>query len=256
MTAAGVATIPAAPTIVMLAVDDLDIGLDFRLDEDPDDLADLAASIAELGVLQPLTVRQTDAGWEVVAGRRRLAAARQAGLMSVPCTLRTLTADEAADVALAENLHRRDLSAVEVALALARLRDQGLNQTQIAERVGRSQGTVSALLRLLDIPAHLRDRVHRREIGYRTALDLTRRRSYTKKAPGTKGTPPPGRRRRRHRRHLLAAPPRPADRRDHLHPPPPTRQRPRSLRTPAGAPRARQRARRRHPCTRRTGGLS
>lgn len=188
MTAA--VTAAPAPSIVLLAVDDLHLGLDFRLDDDTDDLADLATSVAELGVLQPLTVRQNAAGWEVVAGRRRLAAARLAGLEQVPCTLRQLTDDEAADIALAENLHRRDLSAVEVALALKRLRDQGLNQTQIADRVGRSQGTVSALLRLLDIPAQLRDRVHRREIGYRTALDLAGRRSYTKKAPGTKGTPP------------------------------------------------------------------
>jgi ParB/RepB/Spo0J family partition protein len=108
-------TTPRTARIVMLPVDQLTLGLDFRLDEDTSDLADLAMSVAELGVLQPLVVRQVADGWEVIAGRRRLAAARLADIDTVPCILRDLTDNEAADVALAENLHRRDLSPVEVA---------------------------------------------------------------------------------------------------------------------------------------------
>lgn len=171
-------------------VDRLDIGVDFRLDDDAQDLAELAASIAELGVLQPITVRRLDDGrLEVIAGRRRLAAARIAGLDTIPATFVDVDDDQAADVALAENLHRRDLSPVEVALAFARLRERGLNGRQIAARVGRSEATVSNYLRLLEIPAHLRERVHRRELGVGTALDLAGRRSYTPRGgAGTHGS--------------------------------------------------------------------
>lgn len=167
-----------APGILMLPVDQLTIGLDFRLDDDAEDLEELALSIGELGVLQALVVRQVKDGWEVVAGRRRLAAARIAGLSSVPCLLRTLTADEAADVALAENIHRRALSPIEEGLAFARLRDQGLNHTQIAARVGRSQPHVSMLLRVLELPEELQAKIHRREMGYTTALDRWGRKRF------------------------------------------------------------------------------
>lgn len=189
MTAAETTT--TTPAMLMLPTDQLTLGLDFRLDEDADDLADLAASIGALGVLQALTVRQTTHGWEVVAGRRRLAAARIAGLEHVPCVLRQLTDNEAADAALAENLHRRDLSPVEIALALQRLRyDEGLAVADIATRIGRSAATVYVLLQVLTLPDALRSRVHRRELNVKTALDLNGRRSYTKKAPGSKGAPP------------------------------------------------------------------
>lgn len=158
-------------TLLDLPVDRLHLGLDFRLDDDPESLAELAASIAEIGILQPLVVRPSGGGWEVVAGRRRLAAARIAELAEVPCLVRDLTDDQAADIALVENTHRRDLSPVEEGLAFARLRDQGLTQMQIAARVGRSQATVSSLLRVLELPAGLTGKIHRREMSYRTALD-------------------------------------------------------------------------------------
>lgn len=158
-----------------LPLDRLTIGEDVRLDEDADALAELAASVATLGVLQPLVVRTTVDGWEVVAGRRRLAAARIAEMETVPCIVRDLDDARAFDVALAENMHRRALSWIEVALAYARLRDRGLVQSQIAALVGKHQTHVSQILRLLDIPKELQDRVHRREIGYMTALDLARR---------------------------------------------------------------------------------
>lgn len=164
-----------APTVLMLPVEQLTFGLDFRLDDDADAVAQLAVSISELGMLQPIVVRQIADGWEVVAGRRRLTAARVVGLDVVPCVLRSMTDDEAADVALAENLHRRNLSPVEEGLAFARLRKQGLTQTQIGERVGRSQTHVSMLLRVLDLPEELRQKVHRREMSYVTALDRAKR---------------------------------------------------------------------------------
>lgn len=166
------------PTIIMLPVTALALGDDFRLDDDVEALAEMAASIAEHGVLQPLTVRQVADGWEVVAGRRRLAASRMAGLEIVPCLARSLTDDEAVDIALTENIHRRDLSAVEEGLAFARLRDQGLTQVQIAQRVGRSQTHVSMLLRVLDLPVEIRDKIHQRRMSYATALDRWGRKRF------------------------------------------------------------------------------
>lgn len=163
------------PTVAEVEVERLTIGEDVRLDEDPDAIGELAYSISELGVLQPLIVRRTAGGVEVVAGRRRLAAARMAGLDTVPCIFRDLTDNEAFDSALAENLHRRSLSWIEVALAYDKLRSRGLQQREIATLVGKHESHVSAVLQLLTIPRDLQQRVHRREISYSTALDLARR---------------------------------------------------------------------------------
>jgi ParB/RepB/Spo0J family partition protein len=172
---------------MQIPLDDLTFGDDVRLDEDPDALGQLAFSIAELGILQPLLVRPMADMWEVVAGRRRLAAARLAGLETVPCIVRDIDDDRAFDLALAENLHRRDLSWIEVALAYDRLRARGLQQRQIATLVGRHESQVSQVLKLLTIPREIQDRVHRREISYSTALDLATR-GKTKNTTGGKGT--------------------------------------------------------------------
>lgn len=189
MTASRVAA-PERPSVelLMLPVGSLFPGDDFRIDDDVDDLAELAASIAEYGVLQPLLVRQARSGWEVVAGRRRLAASRTAGLEHVPCVVRSLTDDEAADAALTENLHRRDLSPIEVALAMARLRDKGLTQKAIAARIGRSDFYVSVLLQLLQMPKRVQNKVHAGKMSYRTAYDQWKR---DRVASGARqGTPP------------------------------------------------------------------
>lgn len=204
-----------------LPLDQLTIGEDVRLDEDGAALDELATSISTLGVLQPLTVRPAKDGrwevagrWEVVAGRRRLAAARIAGLDTIPCIVRALDDDQAFDAALAENLHRRDLSWIEVALAYARLRDRGLTQAQIGAVVGKSHQHVSFILQLLTIPTELQDRVHRREISYMTALDLHRRGRTRKQGGGIGQQVDRADRRRRPDSHPLATPPRPPDLRD------------------------------------------
>lgn len=170
--------------VLDLPVDLLTIGEDVRLDEDPEAIAGLAFSVAHLGVLQPLTVRPAGDGWEVIAGRRRLTAARMAELATVPCIVVDLDDDRSFDATLAENLHRRDLSWIEVALAYARLRDRGLQQRQIAAQVGKSEAHVSKVLKLLTLPPEIRDRVHRREITYTTAIDLAKRASGPKKIGG------------------------------------------------------------------------
>jgi ParB family chromosome partitioning protein len=163
-------------TVSMVPIEVLTLGDDFRLDDDPEALAELTASIAEFGLLQPLLVRPTHDGHEVVAGRRRLAACRAAGLTAVPCVIRLLTTEQALDAALVENLHRRELSPIEVALALARMRDEkGLTQAAIAERIGRSGFYVSVILRLLEMPKRIQNKVHTGKMSYSTAYDNWKR---------------------------------------------------------------------------------
>ena len=113
-------------------------------------LEELAASIRELGVLQPLSVRRRNGTWELIAGERRLRAAKLAGLETVPCL--SVAADEqtSALLALVENLQRRDLDFREEALALRRLMEEfGLTQEECAARIGKSQSAVANKLRIL-----------------------------------------------------------------------------------------------------------
>lgn len=113
-------------------------------------LEELALSIREHGVLQPLSVRKTQCGYELVSGERRLRAARLAGLGEVPCILVNVDGEKSSLLALVENLQRRDLDFVEEAAALARLiRTYGLSQEEAARRLGKSQSAVANKLRLL-----------------------------------------------------------------------------------------------------------
>lgn len=117
---------------------------------EPEALRELADSIARYGILQPLTVRRVAGAYELVAGERRLRAARLAGCTEVPCILLTASDEESGMVALVENLQRRDLDYIEEAEGLSRLmRLYGLSQEQAAARVGKSQGAVANKLRLL-----------------------------------------------------------------------------------------------------------
>ena len=112
-------------------------------------LEELAASIRQHGILQPLTVRQTDTGWELVAGERRLRAAKLAGLTAVPCIPIHTTREDSAVLALLENLQRQDLHFLEEAEALAALVETcGLTQEEAAARLGRSPSAVANKLRL------------------------------------------------------------------------------------------------------------
>lgn len=113
-------------------------------------LEELAASIREHGVLQPLSVRKTDSGYELVSGERRLRASKLAGFSDVPCILINVDSEGSSLLALVENLQRRDLDFVEEAAALARLiRTYGLSQEETARRIGKSQSAVANKLRLL-----------------------------------------------------------------------------------------------------------
>ena len=133
-----------------------------RRNFDQPSLEELARSIQALGLLQPLTVRRREGRWELVAGERRLRAARLAGLEEVPCLSVQTDSQSSSLLALVENLQRRDLDFWEEALALRRLIDTfHLSQEEVARRVGKSQSAVANKLRLLklspDTLALLRD---------------------------------------------------------------------------------------------------
>ena len=118
-----------------------------------DALEELAASIKEHGVLQPLSVRRTAGGYELVSGERRLRASKLAGLTEVPCIVVTVDGQESSLLALVENLQRRDLDFVEEAAALSALiQTYRLSQEEAARRIGKSQSAVANKLRLLRLP--------------------------------------------------------------------------------------------------------
>lgn len=119
---------------------------------DVGDVTELAASIAAVGLLEPLVVRANDNGFEVVCGARRLAAATKAGLKEVACTVRELDDEQALEAAVTENLQRVDLSILEEAAAYQALVGLGYTQRKLATRLGKSQAHISRRLSLLKLP--------------------------------------------------------------------------------------------------------
>ncbi|MBS1836117.1 MAG: ParB/RepB/Spo0J family partition protein [Actinobacteria bacterium] len=120
---------------------------------DEESLEGLCDSIKELGVLQPVLVREVDDGYELIAGERRLRAAKRAGLRTVPVVIRTADDVSSLEQALVENLHRQDLNPLEEAAAYQQLiEDFAYTQEQVAQRVGRSRSAVTNLLRLFQLP--------------------------------------------------------------------------------------------------------
>ncbi len=119
-------------------------------------LNELAASIKAHGVLLPILLRRDGGRLEVVAGERRLRAARLAGLEVVPALVKDLSSSQALEVALVENLQREDLNPIEAAEAYLRLQDEfGLTQEEVAQRVGRDRSSVANALRLLKLPKQI-----------------------------------------------------------------------------------------------------
>jgi ParB family chromosome partitioning protein len=132
---------------------------------DPEALEALADSIRRHGLLQPLVVRPTEAGFELIAGERRLRAARQAGLDEVPVVVRTATPPERLELALIENLQREALTALEEAEAYRLLMDvYGLTQDDIARRVGKSRPAIANALRLLALPDVVKTQLENNEL--------------------------------------------------------------------------------------------
>lgn len=141
---------------------------------DSEALEELAASIRELGIIQPLSLRKTGPDtYQIIAGERRYRAARMAGLTSVPAYIRTANESELTEMALIENIQREDLNAIEIALTFKKLIDQyELTQERLSERIGKKRATIANFLRLLRLPAEvqlgLRDR--RVDMGHARAL--------------------------------------------------------------------------------------
>lgn len=162
------------------AINDIDIN---QISPNPDQprttfdseaLEELAASIRELGIIQPLSLRKTGPdSYQIIAGERRYRAAKLAGLHSVPAYIRTASESELTEMALIENIQREDLNAIEIALTFKKLIDQyNLTQERLSERIGKKRATVANFLRLLRLPAEvqlgLRDR--RVDMGHARAL--------------------------------------------------------------------------------------
>lgn len=137
-------------------------------------LEELAMSIRELGIIQPLTLRLVGAGsYQIISGERRYRAALLANLQSVPAYVRTADDAEVTEMALIENIQREDLNAIEIALTFRKLIDQyNLTQERLSERIGKKRTTIANFLRLLKLPAEvqlgLRDK--RVDMGHARAL--------------------------------------------------------------------------------------
>lgn len=138
-----------------------------RRDFDEDALRELAASIQQIGIIQPITLRQIeDHKFQIIAGERRWRAARQAGLEDIPAMVLEAEEDEVMELALIENLQRQDLNPIEEAEGYERLMKQfGLTQEQVAKRVVKSRSAVANALRLLALPTEVRTMVSEGEIS-------------------------------------------------------------------------------------------
>lgn len=140
----------------------------------PEALQELSDSIRELGIVQPITLRdQGDGTYLIIAGERRWRASQMAGLTSIPAYVRTVDDENMMEMALIENIQREDLNALEIALAYQHLMEQyDLTQERLSERVGKNRSTITNYLRLLKLPATiqmgLKDR--RLEMGHARAL--------------------------------------------------------------------------------------
>lgn len=124
-----------------------------RLTFNDDAIAEMASSIEQHGIVQPLVVVKDGSGYQLIAGERRLRAAKRIGLNTVPAIVRSFSQQEQLEVALIENIQRSELSPMELASAYAKLADQfNLSKEQIGQRVGKAESTVSNIIRLLNLP--------------------------------------------------------------------------------------------------------
>lgn len=145
-----------------------------RREFDENALNELAHSISEIGIIQPITLRQTvDGKYQIIAGERRWRASQRAGLKAIPAYIRTVEDESVMEMALVENIQREDLNAIEIALAYEHLSETtGMTQEKIAERVGKSRAAVTNYMRLLKLPAQVQMALKNKEIdmGHARAL--------------------------------------------------------------------------------------
>lgn len=145
-----------------------------RREFDEDAMHELANSIREIGIIQPVTLRQTSEGrYQIIAGERRWRASQMAGLTAIPAYIRTVEDENVMEMALVENIQREDLNAIEIALAYEHLAETtGMTQEKISERVGKSRTAVTNYMRLLKLPAQVQMALKNKEIdmGHARAL--------------------------------------------------------------------------------------
>ena len=145
-----------------------------RREFDQDALQELANSIKEVGIIQPITLRQLTSGkYQIIAGERRWRASQLAGLKSIPAYIRTVEDEGVMEMALVENIQREDLNAIEVALAYQHLAETtGMTQEKISKRVGKSRAAITNFMRLLKLPAQVQMALKNHEIdmGHARAL--------------------------------------------------------------------------------------
>lgn len=145
-----------------------------RREFDPTALQELSDSIAEIGIIQPITLRKLDDNsYQIIAGERRYRASLKAGLKTIPAYIRTADDENVMEMALVENIQREDLNSMEIALAYQQLLEQySLTQERLSERVGKKRTTVANYLRLLKLPATIQVALKNREIdmGHARAL--------------------------------------------------------------------------------------
>ena len=145
-----------------------------RRDFDPESLGELAGSIAEIGIVQPIALRKMEDGtFQIIAGERRWRASKLAGLRTIPAYIRTADDENVMEMALIENIQREDLNSVEIALAYQHLIEQyNLTQEKLSERIGKNRTTITNYLRLLRLPATIQMALQNKEIdmGHARAL--------------------------------------------------------------------------------------
>lgn len=145
-----------------------------RREFDPDALQELANSIRELGIIQPITLRKVEGSkYQIIAGERRWRASQLAGLTKIPAYIVSVEDQGVMEMALVENIQREDLNAIEIALAYQHLADTtGMTQAKISERVGKSRAAVTNYMRLLKLPAQVQIALknHEIEMGHARAL--------------------------------------------------------------------------------------
>jgi ParB family transcriptional regulator, chromosome partitioning protein len=152
-----------------------------RKDFDEEGIEELASSIQEKGIIQPLIVRKTENGYEIIAGERRWRAAQKVGLTKVPVIIKDVSDREVLELALVENLQREDLNPVEEATAYEQLiEDFGLTHEEISKRIGKERSTITNQLRLLKLPDEVKQSLIRGEITAGHARAILSLQSYSK----------------------------------------------------------------------------